>query len=548
MKEPIVYLLKILLRENNIRVNEEELEFQILSHPSYPSLHAITGVLDHFAIKNYALEVPENIETLDLLPLSFLAFIKGDEDNGLALITKHGLSFELSFGSSKKKIFSIDDFLEVWTGVIVIIENDKPDAVPEINRINITKIFLYLTLVAVFAMLILYRVNLFQAIHFLLSLVGVAISVLIVQHELGLHSKALDKFCSEKYKKTSCNAVLNSKGATLFGPFKFSDVGIVYFVSLVLSWALLIIGNTSYNFIILITVFAIPFTFFSVYYQFRIVKKWCLLCLSVVSVLWLQVASLYFINVKNNVFSFDLKSAVLTAFGFLTTLALWLFIAPKLKKEQELNVLKIEHYKFKRSYDIFKSLIFRTERINTDIYDGNEIIFCGNNGSSLLNIVVITNPLCGFCKEAHELVENILRRKDGNVQVNIRFIVNDDINSIDTKTALKLIEIYHKDGAQICLEAMHDIYGKLSPDDWLLKWGEPGEPRYIDTLAKEKIWCRQNNINFTPEILVNGRSFPKEYNKTDLLYFVEDIIEEETEIANLQTSELETMAEIIQST
>src|ERR1035437_3617775 len=187
MKEPIVYLLKILLRENNIRVNEEELEFQILSHPSYPSLHAITGVLDHFAIKNYALEVPENIETLDLLPLSFLAFIKGDENNGLALITKHGLSFELSFGSAKKKILSIDDFLEVWTGVIVIIEKDKPDAVPEINRINITKSFLYLTLVAVFAMLILYRVNLFQAIHFLLSLVGVAISVLIVQHELGLH-------------------------------------------------------------------------------------------------------------------------------------------------------------------------------------------------------------------------------------------------------------------------------------------------------------------------------------------------------------------------
>ena len=26
----------------------DELEFQLLSHPSYPSLHAVTGVLDHF--------------------------------------------------------------------------------------------------------------------------------------------------------------------------------------------------------------------------------------------------------------------------------------------------------------------------------------------------------------------------------------------------------------------------------------------------------------------------------------------------------------------
>lgn len=135
--------MEILSRKNNIRVNEEELEFQILSHPSYPSVHVVTDVLDHFAIKNYVLEVPENIETLDLSPLLFLAFIKGYMDNGFALIIKCGLSFALSFGNTKKKTFSVDNFLEVWTGVIVIIENDKQDEALEINSIHITKSLLY---------------------------------------------------------------------------------------------------------------------------------------------------------------------------------------------------------------------------------------------------------------------------------------------------------------------------------------------------------------------------------------------------------------------
>ncbi|NVO08698.1 MAG: hypothetical protein HXX16_01925 [Bacteroidales bacterium] len=536
MKEPIVALLKILLHKNSIRVNEEELQFQLLSHPSYPSLHSITGVLDHFSIKNYALEIPKTVETLNLLPNSFLAVIKTENYNGFVLVCKHNLGFHLYFDGTKKEILSTDNFLDVWTGIIVIIENDQQEVVPEPKKAYFPKSALYIITLIIFVVFCLYRTNLFQTIHFILTLAGAAICVLILQHELGLHSKVLDKFCSETSKKTSCNAVLNSKGATLFGTFKFSDVGIIYFVSLLLSWALLIFSKSSYNSIVLITVLAIPFTFFSIYYQYKVVKKWCLLCLSVVSVLWLQAAALYFIDFKIDSFQLNFSSTLFTALSFLATLSIWQFISPKLKKEQELHSLKVEHYKFKRNFNIFKSLTFRTEIVPTDIYDINEIVF---GESPLLKIVIITNPLCGFCKEAHELVENLLKRKDKNVQITIRFNVKDDYNSVDTRIALKLIEIYNKDGEQLCLESMHEIYGKISAQDWFYKWGEPKEQKYIETLTKEKTWCEQNGINFTPEILVNGRSFPKEYNRTDLLYFIDDIIEEETEKANLQMSEIE---------
>ena len=67
----------------------------------------------------------------------------------------------------------------------------------------------------------------------------------------------------------------------------------------------------------------------------------------------------------------------------------------------------------------------------------------------------------------------------------------------------------------------------MSLDKWLEKWKVDVTDENFIELEKEKEWCNANNINFTPEILINGRAFPKEYDRTDLQYFIDDIIEEE---------------------
>jgi len=45
-------------------------------------------------------------------------------------------------------------------------------------------------------------------------------------------------------------------------------------------------------------------------------------------------------------------------------------------------------------------------------------------------------------------------------------------------------------------------------------------------------------VNFTPEILLNGKPFPNEYNRSDLINFVDDIVEEELLKPSEQTPEL----------
>ena len=47
-------IASLLLRKNGIQFDKDEFLFQIQSHPSYPSLHSITGVLEHFNIDNIA--------------------------------------------------------------------------------------------------------------------------------------------------------------------------------------------------------------------------------------------------------------------------------------------------------------------------------------------------------------------------------------------------------------------------------------------------------------------------------------------------------------
>ncbi len=525
MKEPIAYLLKKLLQKNKIEVDNEELEFQILSHPTYPSLHSVTGVLDHFAIKNYALEVPKSCETLDLLPTTFLALLQG---NRYALVSKLDQDFELTFDNKNKQRISSDFFLETWTGIIVIVEEEKQEATPKPKKINLTKVALFAAVAMLPIIFFLSGPSLFQFLHFALSFAGVAICVLIVQHELGLHSKVLDKFCSEEHKKSSCDAVMNSKGASLFGIMKFSDIGIIYFASLILSWLFTITSGGSDGLIVLITLLAIPFTVYSIYYQYRVVRKWCPLCLSVVSVLWLQAMALFFTNLNTSTILSNSKSEALILFSFVATFAAWQSLWPKLKKERELYSLKVEHYRFKRSFNIYESLINRSESINIHIDNRFEIVLGSKVENPLLSIVVVTNPLCGFCKEAHQLVEGLLKRNDRATCIVIRFNVSEDENSLDRHIALRLIEIYNNAGEELCLLAMNDIYGELPPTAWLNKWEEPSK-QYAKTLATQKGWCRQNGINFTPEILVNGQSFPKEYNRMDLLYFMDELLEETTE-------------------
>ena len=142
MKNSLNLLVEQLLRKNQIPFDKEELRFQIESHPSYPSLHAITGVLDHFNIENVAADVPVNKETLEQLPECYLVQINGDKGQSLAVVQKKNADYIIYNSEGKKKKINEIEFLNQFTGIIVAVE--KTDSISSSAKSQVTQVTRYL--------------------------------------------------------------------------------------------------------------------------------------------------------------------------------------------------------------------------------------------------------------------------------------------------------------------------------------------------------------------------------------------------------------------
>ena len=540
MKETLFFLLKAFLRKENYAINFDELKLQLLSHPSYPSLHSITGVLDHFNIDHLALEVPRDIETLKQLPESFISLTSNENGKEFTLVTQHGNSMDLLYGDKKKKRVSLDEFLHIWSGVIVVTEKETvetPDK--KVSDTTVSNAFYMASTLSLIGIFFFAKPSLFQSTQFILALIGMGVSFLTVKHELGFQSKALDKICTAT-ETTNCDAVLNSKGASLSKHLKLSDVSFMYFAGLVFSWILSATFSTTATAMIILSILALPVTLYSIYYQFKIVKKWCPLCLGIVTVLWLQSCATFIFNGSLTNIKFSFTDSFILFFSFLVVASLWMFIKPLLKKKQELGKLEIEHHKFKRNFDLFNAVYSKGMSIDHLVVDSKEIVL--GNKNAPLNILMVTNPSCFYCKEAHTDMEKILAKNPDDVAITVRFSVPQDKDNMANQVVCRILEIYNTQPIEICERALHEAYKKdVDLNEWLLKWGETDNAIYNEVLKKQKDWCLQNNTNFTPALFINGRQFPKEYNRSDLNYFIEDLIEHVETKTGVQPEEIETV-------
>ena len=520
--------LKILVEyliSEKIILDFKELQLQLLSHPSYPSLHSITGVLDHFNIDNHALEVPVNMEILNQLPKTFISFFTDKEIKEYILVNRLDEKIEIIFGNKNKKQVSKDDFINIWNGIIVVI--DKDDFQNSNNLQNVksySNISYAITLFLSVGVFFFFNPSIFQISHYFITLLGILISLLIVKHELGFQSKAVDKFCSSGNKLTNCDAVLNSKGASISKNFKLSDIALIYFTGLTISWIISMQYSNNNSIIIILSLIALPITFYSIYYQYKIVKKWCPLCLTIVTVLWLQISTIFLTKIPITSLKLDLTSSFILFFSFMLVVSLWVFIKPLLKNQIEFNKLRVDHYKFKRNYTLFDAVYQKSPLIKTNISVKNEILLGNINARNM--ILLITNPSCFYCKQAHTDIENLLRKSD-NIKVIIRFNVSQAHENISNKVAQRLLEIYNNDSADKCKKALLEAYKKDADlEKWILNWGITKSNEFNSVLIKQKDWCTANKINFTPAVLLNGKQYPKEYDRSDIGYFIEELAEQ----------------------
>ena len=191
------------------------------------------------------------------------------------------------FRNGKKLSISVSQFIQSWSGVILLAETSTDSGEPDytVHRkkdlLSIAQqVGLALASVLIVGIAYVTRslyTDLGISLLFANNLIGVYICYLLVLKQLKIHSRYADKICT-LFSKSDCNNVLESDAARLWGIFGWSEIGLGYFTANIV---ILLFLTQLIIYLVLINILSLPFTVWSVWYQKFKAHQWCPLCLIV---------------------------------------------------------------------------------------------------------------------------------------------------------------------------------------------------------------------------------------------------------------------------
>lgn len=513
--------LKKYLRKNHYYDLEEEILVQLESHPNFPSLYAIVDTFSVLEIENIAIKTEK--DEFDNLPENFIAVVNSDTGKETVFTEKSGDKIRIEFSNGFKKTISKSEFFDIWTGIIVAIEKKEND-----RKINFSgkynEIVALLFCLSILVIILKNKEHLILASGYYLSvIIGLIISVFLIREEIGIHNESISKICNVN-EKTSCKEVLSSKGAKIKGEISLSDISLVYFLSIsVLN--LFSAFENNLNSYACLAFLSIPIVFYSVFYQYFVLKKWCVLCLGIVSVLLFQaVLVLYSTSGTENLVSiFDL---IFFVFLMSTILVIWLKFKTLFKNNNELKRKEIKYNQLKRNEVVFNALLQKSRQIETTNLDEIKTFTLGQYDAPL-TLYAILSASCGHCHSAYENIVKLIGKNPDEIKAKIIFNVNIENENNPTNKVYHLATLfYFNDEEEKAKEALEDWHiKKMTLEKWSAKWGTTDDLFSKAIIAEQYNWCYSNDLLFTPAIVINGSLLSKEYQIIELNYFFESLIE-----------------------
>jgi uncharacterized membrane protein len=516
----MVTLLKKYLHKNGYSNQKDVFDDLFLSHPNYPSVFAITDSLDALSIENVALKVPK--EQFNDLPESFLAMY----ERNIVLVAKTSESITIETEASKQKKLTFNEFLTGWNEVIIAVE---PNVNPILKKEKTTKKWLlyalpFIALIVISATFNAYNLN--SIILLITSIIGLILSIFIVQEKLGIKNEIASKFCNIN-PNVSCDSVLQSKKSEINEWVGFSDLPLLFFSISIVS--ILIQPEFSTRIVGLISLIALPIIVYSIWLQKFELKKWCILCLAVSLVIILQ-------NIMFGIETFSLFNFRITyfyAFIFTTILlsSIWFTIKPIIKNKIKFEKQANELMRFKRNFNFFQ---FLSKNINEyDDFEKLEGITFGNKYATT-QITLILSPTCGHCHTAFQDAYELFQNYSEKIFLNILFNINPNNQDNSYKTVAENLLALNEQDSKKAKEALIDWHiNLLDLENWSRKWTVESPHLLVNRqLQNQYYWCLKNEFNYTPVKIINGNLFPDEYEINELKYFITNF-SEEAELQNI---------------
>lgn len=498
------------------------------------TLSAISDVLNsHYNVENVCLLIDKNdIHKLDSpflaqleLPFAPVVIVTDLRDGKLSCIYKN-----------KRYREQLSSFLTKWNGTVLLAEptensmesnywQNRLHSIIDQSRLPFF-VVLFASLLFTYSRISFsdFTLDGINAVLLILYGLGLGVCTLLVAHSIVKSGSFVDRVCNGGTKK-GCSKILKSSAAKFLGLVSWSEIGFFYFLSSFISFLLI---DKSIGFLFVLSACTLPYTFWSVYYQWKIARQWCLFCVTIQLIFWAVFAT-YLIHYKSTFPVIEILTCfqVITCF-ILVASSLWL-ILPYSKSYYKLRQLNLDYRSFKFNPSIIQSSFELTNQVNTT-YASN-IIF-GTPESELM-VSVLTDIYCPHCIEAHQHIKEL--RKIFGDQISIQFIFAIPLY-IETAG-----EFYNRTIAEKyeIIKSLIGIYlnnEKSSSEAKFNQWFEKGKDNYKKFIGENKIvgqdelvekefnkqqkWVRKLDQSGTPTFFINHRQLPVWYNPSELVNLV----------------------------
>jgi len=516
-----------LIKALGVKVNDETVFSLLQEHPDYPSMLAISDCLNELDVSNSVLFIDkleyckENL--IQLLP--FVAHLQEQRGERLMLVSEiKDNTFIVQETGNNLVIISENEFLSVWTGIILCAEAHEKSGEKGylINKIGLwlkklTLPVAFLTLLGLLNTKILNdEFTLYSISLILFKFIGLFISIILILQVIDLDNPLIKRFCAVT-GKSDCGDLLSSKAAKITPWLSWSEVGLFYFGSTLL---IVLIYPKEHAIIAITNILALPYSFFSIGYQYK-KNTWCPLCCAIQVLLWAE----FCLNLYRGHFTIfqtfvisngNQHLATIIACFFLPILA-WGFLRPFFERANKLHVVEKQLNRFKYNEELFSQVLSNQEYFHVEETLTNTVL--GNKEAENV-ITMVTSPFCETCSKAHSILDDWLKETK-NIQLKIVFAT--DASERDPRTAIArhILALSRQNDMNIVRMAIKDWYeqGTKKYEAWSLNYPTELEDNLDEIILAQKNWCELLDIQETPVLLINGYRMPQAYSIKDLQYF-----------------------------
>jgi uncharacterized membrane protein/protein-disulfide isomerase len=509
--------LEDIVKRLGVNATANTLKTAFKFHPDYPSLSTLSDVLSEWKVDNLAVKIsPQQLQEITYPAIAHIE----DEHEGYFVLLQAFENQQVSYWDSEKGNIkeSLELFTAKWQGVTLLLEKSEKSGEPDFEKVSRKEIFGNLEKWLGFITLGLVGLSGFavaetwqNALLWLIVGLGTAVSTIILLGEYGIKSPTIEKLCNLN-NQTNCDTVLQSSGSKLFQHFSWAEVGFCYFVGTCIFTIITFLTKdySSLNTLTIVSMLALPYTIFSVYYQWQIVKKWCTLCLVIQAILVLEFVVLF---MNNSIEIPTIYSAFLLIISLLIPTAIWFFVKPSLEKAGTVPNLERSVMNYKYNNGIFMSHLENQRAVPV----GFSPIKQGNEEANIL-ITMVSNPFCGPCAKGHEALENLMESYGDYLKVEFVFTGGGQSSEV-------IKHICSLDKSQTH-EALNDWYKTVNYEQWAAKYPTKITEESENQLNSFSEWSNQAQITHTPTFFINGKELVSPYGIQDLKYHVKVLAEQ----------------------